>query len=412
MTTKMYARAFARAIRFSRFRLLIWTFLVSSCVLIYSSGVTEYSLAVLSKFDKNSFVYPLDLPDFPRFIKSRLNPNSTPYNGVSPINSYPYSFSIINKDKCRNLAKDKDCRRLKNGELSSSCRNKLSIAFVIKSAIHHFSNRQAIRRTWGFEDRLIDVDIKRLFIVGSCSPDSAGVDEIEEQTKLLCQDAVDQENQEHHDIIQGDFVDSYYNNTIKTMMAFKWLNLYCSQVDFVLFVDDDYYVSPKNLIRLVRQFKDLYTPNEKVVDVEGSSDIPNEYDFDDETDTRIYAGYVFKSSIPRRDSWGKWYVPLSHYPYDKYPPYVNAGAYLVSRNALVEIYTASQYVAHFVFDDIYLGLICAKINLDPINVKGFHYYKKDYNHAGAYKDVITSHGYSDPKELENIWDIEKSFSHV
>lgn len=419
----MVARLLLRIPRLLKLRLQLFAFLLFSFILIYSTGISEYPFAL--KFDRHSFVYPLDLPNFPTFIKYKLNLTKTPNESVItmktepvvPINSYPYKFTIKNKGKCKDIPKDKKCRRKSNGQLSSSCRRKLSLALVIKSSIDHVENRKVIRETWGYEDRMIDVNIKRLFILGSCSTESNGVASLEAKSNLLCQDAIDEENSKNKDIIQGDFLDSYYNNTVKTMMAFKWLNTYCSQIDYVLFVDDDYFVSPKNLIKLIRQFnEEIYSYGKKQLSLDGDDETNGENENDvssnDDIDTRIYAGFVFNSSIPRRDRFGKWYVSLSQYPYSKYPPYVTAGAYLVSQNSLLEIYTASQYIVHFPYDDIYLGLITTKINLVPIHVREFHFYKKEYDQAGSYKNVIATHGYSDPEELREIWILEKTFGHV
>lgn len=391
-----------------------------SSLLIYSSGLFEYAL--VKSFDPDTFVYPLDIPHFHSFIKQTSNTPSNgtsdieKYKSVSPINTYDYRFIVANKDKCQDVMKEKKCRRLKNGQLSASCHRKLSLVFMIKSSLGHLENRNVIRETWGYEDRLIDVNIKRLFIVGSCSPESSGLRSLESQSSLLCQDAIDGENEKYKDIIQGDFIDNYYNNTVKTMMAFKWLNTYCDKIDYVLFVDDDYYVSPKNLIKLIRQFNEAVSPpnNDALYDdfSETNSDDPPVQWIDDKVDTRIYAGFVFNSSIPQRDRFRKWYTSLSQYPYSRYPPYVTAGAYLVSQDALKEIYLASRYVAHFTYDDIYIGLIALKIKLLPTHVDQFYFHMKPYNRAGDYRDVIASHGYSDGDKLREIWTIEKASSHV
>ncbi len=54
------------------------------------------------------------------------------------------------------------------------------------------------------------------------------------------------------DLVQGDFHDNYYNNTLKTMAGLRWAAEMCPTSRFYLFVDDDYYVSPRNLLRFLR----------------------------------------------------------------------------------------------------------------------------------------------------------------
>jgi hypothetical protein len=60
------------------------------------------------------------------------------------------------------------------------------------------------------------------------------------------------ESGRYNDIVRGNFLDSYYNNTIKTMLAMRWLVETCPNYRFAFFVDDDMYVSIKNLLRFVR----------------------------------------------------------------------------------------------------------------------------------------------------------------
>lgn len=60
------------------------------------------------------------------------------------------------------------------------------------------------------------------------------------------------ESKNYGDIVQADFIDNYFNNTIKTMMGFNWIVKYCPNSSFYLFSDDDMYVSIKNLLRFVR----------------------------------------------------------------------------------------------------------------------------------------------------------------
>ena len=55
-----------------------------------------------------------------------------------------------------------------------------------------------------------------LFLLGMSSPDK----------KNINQD-ISEEAAKHNDIIQGGFIDAYYNLTRKTLMGFEWINNYC-----------------------------------------------------------------------------------------------------------------------------------------------------------------------------------------
>ena len=64
-------------------------------------------------------------------------------------------------------------------------------------------------------------------------------------------------------------------------------------------------------------------------------------DFDLPEDVELYAGFVFHSA-PHRHKPGKFYVSLEEYPFHLWPPYVTAGAYVLSRAALIGMERLSQ----------------------------------------------------------------------
>ncbi|KAF2368371.1 Glycosyl transferase family 31 [Trinorchestia longiramus] len=121
----------------------------------------------------------------------------------------------------------------------------------------------------------------------------------------------------------------------------------------------------------------------------------------------LYAGHVFPSSRPKRWKLSKWYVSLEEYPYSHYPPYVTAGAYLLSRRSLKTLYYAGLYTKFFKFDDVFMGMCAMKGKLHLFHHSEFHYYKYAYSIEG-YKYVIASHGFSDPDEMHRVWEEQRS----
>ena len=116
----------------------------------------------------------------------------------------------------------------------------LRVTFLVKSAVGHKDRRDVIRRTWGFPRRFSDVPMRTVFLLGHAPDD----------VKLEAE--VEAEAREHKDIVQGSFVDTYFNNTIKTGMGLRWAVEHCPKSRFYMFVDDDYYVSARNLLRFLR----------------------------------------------------------------------------------------------------------------------------------------------------------------
>lgn len=142
-------------------------------------------------------------------------------------NKFPIEFEHVDKRHCHGL--DQTDVQLK-------------LTIVVKCRLNGFKNRKYIRKSWGSTERkLAGVKLNVMFAVGSCL--FADSD---------CEEEISIEQSQHGDLIQGDFKDTYNNNTLKTTMIFKWYNEYCASVNLVI-VDDDFYVSIKNLIIYITQ---------------------------------------------------------------------------------------------------------------------------------------------------------------
>lgn len=339
-------------------------------IIIYVSGILLHPFEI--DFEEN-FNYPLEIENLRDVIEILETGREKPPNFPRPINEYKYRFVIVNKDKCK----------IKKNE------SNVFLLLVIKSALENAKRRKTVRETWGFEQRFSDVNIKRIFLVGSCQ----GRHDIND-----CQNTIDDESHAYQDIIQADFTDSYYNNTIKTMMGFKWVINHCQNAEFVLFIDDDYYLSMKNLLKFLRN------PLAFPID---NNDNSNSLAAVSGFDGRLLSGYVFPESSPMRHRTSKWFVSLEEYPYSKYPPYVTAGAFVMSMNALSNLYYASLFTKHFRFDDIYIAILARKISLSPIHNDNFYFWNLNYS-PETYANVIAAHGFDNSQRLYKIWLEQKS----
>lgn len=169
---------------------------------------------------------------------------------------------------------------------NSKCTRNVHLLILVKSSLNHFSRRRTIRKTWGFENRFSDVPTRTVFVLGK-SYDT----DLEKRIK--------EEHERFGDIVQYDFVDEYYNNTVKTMNAIKWASKYCSDARFYFFSDDDMYVSVKNLLRYLRNPREY--PDYLIEEVQGKQSQHNL-----PSDTVLFTGYVFRS-YPLRHQISKWY---------------------------------------------------------------------------------------------------------
>ena len=100
------------------------------------------------------------------------------------------------------------------------------LMMIIKSHVGHFTNREVLRRTWAQQDEF--GLIRRVFSLGIPKPSDENSKEIEAKLRT--------ENVTFGDLVQQDFIDDYYNNTLKTMMGVHWACEYCSKVYFSFFV--------------------------------------------------------------------------------------------------------------------------------------------------------------------------------
>lgn len=64
------------------------------------------------------------------------------------------------------------------------------------------------------------------------------------------------------------------------------------------------------------------------------------------------------------------------------------------------------------FDDIYLGIVSLKANIEPLHSEEFYFYKANYVGPQSYRYLIASHGYDDPMEMLRVWTELKASGHA
>ena len=179
------------------------------------TGILLLIIGIHIPFQSFPIEYPLDIDILPEIqkLKNGLEPS------VQPITVFNYSY-------------------LKEAE--STCSGvRPNVLFIVKSARYHLQRRKIIRQTWGSKTRLPDVVIRIVFLIGN----KLGENNLD---KIL-----DKEDEVYNDLVQADFIDSYGNNALKTLSGFKWAVQHCSHAQFIVFSDDDMYISPLNILRFI-----------------------------------------------------------------------------------------------------------------------------------------------------------------
>lgn len=286
--------------------------------------------------------YPLDI-DMKDLLHKLTNNIST---GVEPINPHPFAYITFPKKSCQKA--------------------NILLLMLVKSAANHISHRNIIRKSWGFENYYTGNErVRTVFMLGQTDDLSL---------KRMIRGEVDL----YGDIVQEDFLDAYENNTKKMVMSFNWAAKYCEGAKFVLFIDDDYYVNVDNLLNYLK-------------------DIPlKRY-------SSLFTGFMFNNSKPFRYSFSKWYVSTSVYPSSRWPPYITAGAILVSMELVTKLTYVFPFVESIFMDDIFLGIVAWKLGITFQHDERFRFYRKYPYDAKMTSKLFASHEYSDHEEMFTVW---------
>ncbi|XP_031752040.1 beta-1,3-galactosyltransferase 5 [Xenopus tropicalis] len=244
-------------------------------------------------------------------------------------------------------------------------RNPPFLVLLVTTTHSQKEERNVIRQTWGKERLIGDKLVSTYFLLG------AG-------TNPRLQEELTGESNTYNDIIQRDFIDTYYNLTLKTIMGIEWICTHCPQTTFVMKTDTDMFVNPLYLVEL------LVKKNQT---------------------TNLFTGSLKPHDAPVRDINSKWYISTTEYPLAKYPPFCSGTGYAFSVDVAQRIQNVSGSVPFFKLEDVYVGMCLEKleINLENLHTEPtFFPYKIPFNIC-KYRKLVTSHGVR-PRELYLFWE--------
>ncbi|KAM4035900.1 beta-1,3-galactosyltransferase 2-like isoform 2-T3 [Anomaloglossus baeobatrachus] len=266
---------------------------------------------------------------------------------LAPPYPFPYKFLINQPDKCK-------------------YRKPFLILMVIGEC-QDFDSRHTIRETWG-NVSIYDVEVVMVFLVGL--PRIAP-----ERTR----DLLKEESETFGDIVQQDFMDTYYNLTLKTLMGMEWVTKFCPSASYVMKIDNDMFLNVDYLIHNV-----LYP------------DLP--------VRTNYFTGFIVRNTGPMRSKAYKWYIPTEIYPNNTYPPYCAGPGYVFSADMAKKIYDVAQEIRVIPNEDVFMGICLYELQIPPTepprNVLNGH--KIEYNHC-KFRTLATVHHYRG-QELRSIWE--------
>ena len=68
------------------------------------------------------------------------------------------------------------------------------------------------------------------------------------------EDSISAEADKFDDIVQGDYLDTYANLTLKALNGMEYRKLYCNQPKYILAIDDDTFVNIPNMLAHLDRF--------------------------------------------------------------------------------------------------------------------------------------------------------------
>ncbi|XP_072330366.1 UDP-GlcNAc:betaGal beta-1,3-N-acetylglucosaminyltransferase 7 [Scyliorhinus torazame] len=257
------------------------------------------------------------------------------------------------------------------------CSGDIYLLLVVKSVITQYDRREAIRKTWGKEIVMDGKHVKTLFLLGTSS---SGNEKFHHQ-KLL-----EYENIIYRDILQWDFLDTFFNLTLKEVNFLKWFSTYCENVEYIFKGDDDVFVSTENILEFLN--------------------VP--------PITNLFVGDVLQRARPIRRKENKYYIPEALYNKTYYPPYAGGGGFLMAGTLARRLYKVSESLDLYPIDDVFLGMCLEVFSLTPIHHRGFRTFGIVKNKSSKmnrepcfYKSIMVVHKLL-PAELLRMWQVVHS----
>ncbi|XP_017021462.1 beta-1,3-galactosyltransferase 1-like isoform X2 [Drosophila kikkawai] len=252
------------------------------------------------------------------------------------------------------------------------CGEKTFLLIFVESSVRNFLARQAIRETWGNSSRFNYPDFQKLHghLKGTYYPPLksrlqlyseylTGKDEsLRASVRVLFIIGRSRTNEflrqlreeadQHNDIIMEDFIDSYRNLTLKTVLALKHLSSSCyNTTAYVLKTDDNAFVNIPNLLHIL---------------LGGSMPTRNSFGkkvFRLTTTSNVLLGKKLSRAKPIVDVKNKWYMPHYMYPNNTYPAFLVGKGYLMSMDVVKRLYEAAWYTKVVHLEDVFVTGLCA-----------------------------------------------------
>lgn len=245
----------------------------------------------------------------------------------------------------------------------TTCSNgEVFLLIMVPSAVSNFEQRNAIRSTWGNLSST-NPTVMLKFVLGKSK-------------RSLHQNLAGVENSIYNDILFTDISETYENLFKKSIALLRWASTNCQGLRYLLKIDDDMFL---NLPRLLDELKTQSKLNS-------------------------ISGCKVSGASPFRFPLSKWRISRTEYEKDYYPDYIAGTAYLISGDIISKLYSATESIPYFIFEDVYITGLCREhIGAVALENKGFSCGYRDRSPCGQnFRYRITGHHYT-PAEIQRLW---------
>ncbi|XP_072175594.1 lactosylceramide 1,3-N-acetyl-beta-D-glucosaminyltransferase-like [Diadema setosum] len=246
------------------------------------------------------------------------------------------------------------------------------IVGLVSSHPESFAARKAIRETWASKPYLqsLKANVIIYFLLGR-----------KKSSKSSIETALREESDMYNDILEGNFIDSFKNLTLKHLFGLQWTYENCASARYFFKADDDIFANLENIVnnlqRLDREDNDLKRLYLGDGGIEQRSTDPNSHLFVSET---TYNGKYF-------------------------PTYCVGGGYVLSMD-LVSLALAEASSTPLIpsLDDVYIGILMQKLGVKMTVHDGFRYDEGPTDICALRNPhFMVMHAHKAPDKLKEIW---------
>ena len=195
----------------------------------------------------------------------------------------------------------------------------LEYILLVKSSTVNFRHRNGIRETFG-QRNFGNIRRRVVFLLGLPS---------DHETSLK----VYKEAEQYGDVIQGHFLDTYRNLTLKSVMGLRWISEYCPFVKSIITIDDDMFL---NVFRI------------------------NSFLISDFSNRKKSIKCFLQQPVIMRDADQKWRIHPQYFPGLTYYPFQYCpGLFVIMTHDVIKpLLEAARVTPVFWVDDVYIyGLL-------------------------------------------------------